>query len=50
MILIAGSARDRVKCDRNCGAFVEPISLHEYAAALAHWRTHELYSGCSHGC
>jgi len=41
--------RARVECDEKCGAFVEPITIEEYRAALEHWMDHPLHYGCSHG-
>lgn len=38
-----------VHCDERCRALVDPQSLPEALAAVAHWRSHSYLSGCSHG-
>jgi|SRR5580692_169227 hypothetical protein len=45
----APGARSAVACDQDCGALDVPITLDEFKTALAHWRDHSLYGGCSHG-
>jgi len=44
------SERERVDCDKNCGAFEYPHTLEEYKIALEHCEGHSVLSGCSHGC
>lgn len=42
---------ERVKCDEDCGALVEPgDDVAELQKALEHWRFHECLAGCAHGC
>ena len=39
-----------VGCDFDtCCALLDPKSLIDYQEAYIHWKTHKLYSGCSHG-
>ena len=41
--------RERVGCDKNCGAFMEPVTLEEHKSALEHWMEHSYQYGCAHG-
>lgn len=38
-----------VHCDADCGALREPVRKRELRATLEHYRSHQLYHGCSHG-
>jgi hypothetical protein len=42
-------ANGLVDCDLACEAKLEPVTLEEFKVAYEHWRSHGLYSGCSHG-
>lgn len=39
-----------VRCDDNCRALLEPITLEDCKRSLEHWIKHRVNSGCSHGC
>jgi hypothetical protein len=39
-----------VECDEDCQALRHPRWDSELLAALVHWRDHQWYAGCSHGC
>lgn len=36
--------------DYTCRVFKEPKTPEEYRTAYEHWKNHQLYHGCSHGC
>ena len=37
-------------CDLGCMALKNPTTLEEYKKAFIHWKSHPVWSGCSHGC
>lgn len=41
--------REKVECDEDCGAYMEPETTMEFLWAWQHWRSHEADGGCSHG-
>ena len=42
--------REKVSCDKECGAYINPETSEEYKKAYEHWKNHNNMSGCSHGC
>lgn len=42
--------REIIRCDDNCGAYVEPQTLEDYKKTLEHYKYHSVDSGCSHAC
>ena len=39
-----------VFCDKSCKALVHPDTVEGMRDSLIHYRDHELFGGCSHGC